>query len=126
MTNRIRVYVAGAYSADNVMGVLGNMGRGRLLAYQAFKAGFAPFVPWHDADFAMLGAMFGDQFTVKDFYEYSMEYLRISDAVLVEPRGADGSRGTQMELDEAKRLGIPIFWSLEKLVEWRDSRENRQ
>jgi nucleoside 2-deoxyribosyltransferase len=121
-SNRIRVYVAGAYSADNVMGVLGNIGRGRLLAYKAFKAGFAPFVPWHDADFAMLGAMFNDTLTVKDFYEFCMEWLRASEAVLVEPIGAQESKGTQAELAEARRLGIPVFWSLEELTEWRASR----
>jgi nucleoside 2-deoxyribosyltransferase len=123
MTNRIRVYVAGAYSADNVLGVLSNMGRGNHLAYRVFKAGFAPFVPWHDADFAMMAAIFGNEVTVQEFYEYSMEWLRASEAVLVQPIGAEQSKGTQAELAEAKRLGIPVFWSLDELMRWRTSRE---
>lgn len=122
MTNRIRVYVAGAYSADNVLDVLGNMGRGNYLAYRVFRAGFAPFVPWHDADFAMMAGMQGAKVTVQDFYEYSLEWLRVSEAVIVEPVNAEQSKGTQAEIAEAKRLGIPVFWSVADLIEWRAKR----
>jgi hypothetical protein len=39
-----RVYVAGAYSADNVMDVLKNIGKGEYYAAKIFHIGFAPFV----------------------------------------------------------------------------------
>jgi hypothetical protein len=51
---------------------------------------------------------------------YSMEWLRVSDAVLVVQKGKEQSKGTQAEIEEANRLGIPVFDSLEDLAryEW--------
>ena len=38
-----RVYVAGAYSGDNVIEILQNIGRGEWYSAQIFKLGYAPF-----------------------------------------------------------------------------------
>lgn len=110
-----RVYVAGSYSADNVLDVLINIGRGEEASTKLFLLGFAPFCPWHDKDFIIRRP--DETYTVAMFYEYSMAWLEVSDAVLVLPN-SENSKGTQKELDRARELGIPIFDNVAALVIW--------
>ena len=110
-----RVYVAGPYSADNVIDVFENMRRGMRMGVRVFLAGYAPWVPWHDFHHQL---MFRDgeslSIDIDDYYEMSMAWLVVSDAVLVLP-GWLNSKGTVAEVDKASRLNIPIFHSLEDL-----------
>ena len=108
-----RVYVAGSYSADNVIDVLANMRRGIRTSVAVLKAGFEPFCPWLDYHF-QLQVDDDDDLTVEDFYEYSMAWLEVSDALLVLPN-SENSVGTQNEIKRAKELGIPIFYHLDEL-----------
>lgn len=115
----IKVYVSGAYSGNNVLDVLKNIGRGEYYAAELFQLGFAPFTPWHDKDFVIKN--FYRDFTVEMFYNYSMEWLRVSDAVLVVPdmKGLidwTESKGTVAEIEEAQRLEIPVFFNIPALV----------
>lgn len=71
------------------------------------KAGFAPFVPALDL---LLGVINGD-LGEEDFRETGMEFLEVCDAMLV----VSWSWGVQKEIEEAWRLGIPIYYSLEEL-----------
>lgn len=120
-----KIYVAGPYSDTNVLGVLKNIGRGTEYASKLFMNGFAPFTPWHDANFVIQN--WRDNFTVKNFYDYSMEWLKCSDALFVVPdheglRDWGDSYGTVKEIEEAERLGIPVFYDLESLKKWRDKK----
>lgn len=99
-----RVYVAGAYSATSVLEVFDNMRRGMRLAHMVLKCGFAPFVPWFDYQFSLISDM-----TIEEYYEYSLAWLEASDAVVVQPIGAEDSKGTQAEIARANELGIPVF-----------------
>jgi len=108
-----RVYVAGAYSAPNVIGVLDNMRRGLELSYGVLKLGYAPFSPWLDYQFALIGEV-----TIEEFYSYSLAWLAVSDAVIVVPEGAEDSVGTQHELSVARDIGLPVFRSLDELERW--------
>jgi len=109
---RKRVYVAGAYSADNVIDVLGNMRRGMQLSLKVLQAGYAPFVPWFDYHFSLLGEV-----TLQDYYDYSMAWLEVSDAVLVTP-GWEESNGTKTEIERAEELGLPVYFSMEELLKY--------
>ena len=111
-----RIYIAGPYSADNVITVLGNMRRGMMLATKVFKAGFAPFCPHLDFHYSLM-VRDEEDFTVNDYYEYSMAWLEVSDAVLLLSNW-EGSKGTMVEVDRAYELGIPVFGRLEALVAW--------
>ena len=113
----IRVYVAGPYSASNVITVLDNIRNGMQLSKDVFLAGFAPFCPWLDYHFT-LQLREGEKLTVEDYYQYSTSWLEASHAVLVLPNW-EGSNGTKAEMARARELNIPIFYTLEALVEWR-------
>ena len=114
-----KIYVAGAYSDDNVLGVLKNIGRGEEFAAELFMNGFAPFTPWHDKDFVIKN--WDRDFTVPMFYEYSMEWLLCSDAIFVLPnfpglKDWQDSNGTLAEIKKAEDNGIPVFYNLDDLI----------
>ena len=111
--SRRRVYVAGSYSADNVIQVLENMRLGIKASTEVFMAGFSPFSPWLDYHFSLMkpdGAML----KVEDFYQYSLAWLEVSDALLV-LLNSEHSKGTQAEIERAIELGIPVFHSLDEV-----------
>lgn len=103
-----RLYIAGAYSSDNVLGVLDNIRRGMRAATEAFLAGYAPFVPWFDFHFQLM-LRDGENLKVEDYYRYSMTWLEVSDAVWVLPN-SENSKGTQAEIKRANELGILIHY----------------
>lgn len=110
-----RIYVCGAYSADNVIDVLRNIGRGQRACAELFGLGYSPFCPWHDRTF--ITDRPDDTFTVEQFYRYSIDWLLVSDAVLVLPN-SEHSKGTQEEIRAAIAHGIPVFYSLKELENW--------
>lgn len=113
-----RIYVAGAYSADNIITMLNNIREGMRLGTQVLLAGFAPFVPWFNFHFQLM-LMEGETITVQEYLDYSIEWLRVSEAVLLVP-GWENSHGTCLEIREAKYCKIPIFEQLPTLIEaWR-------
>ena len=108
-----RIYVAGKYSADNVLDVLQNIGRGEACCAELFRLGYAPFCPWHDKQYCM--TLYNSKLTVEQFYNYSIAWLEVSDAVLLVD-GWEDSKGTLAEIDIAKKLGIPIFKNIVELL----------
>jgi len=116
MKKRIKVYVAGSYSADNVLAVLQNIGRGEKACAELFRLGFAPFCPWHDKSYVIDNP--DVEFKIEDFYEYSISWLEVSEIMLV-LEGSENSGGVKIETELAKELGIPIFYSIEALVSYR-------
>lgn len=109
-----KVYVAGAFSANNILDCLKNIGRGEEYSAKVFMLGFAPFCPWHDKDYVIQN--WTSNFTVKMFYDYCMAWLEVSDILFVIP-GWEQSTGTLAEIERAKELGIPIVYSFEELLE---------
>lgn len=113
-----RVYVAGAYSSNNVIGVLDNMRRGMKLSYDVLKLGAAPFVPWFDYHFSLIGEV-----TLDEYYNYSLAYLKVCDAMIVVIEGMENSKGTQHEIDYAKENNIPIFYNLQELGKYIEGKQ---
>jgi len=108
-----RVYVAGSFSADNVISVLDNMRIGMRASVEVLLAGFSPFCPWLDYHFNLM-LREGEKLRVEDFYNYSLAWLDVSDAMFVIPN-SESSKGTQAEIIRAKELNIPIFYTMELL-----------
>lgn len=102
----VKVYVAGAYSTDNVIAALRNIREGIKLSERVFATKMAaPFAPWLDWQFEM----FGDH-DVSTYCNYSCSWLIASDVVLVRRYGHEASRGTQKEIALAQKCGIKVFF----------------
>jgi hypothetical protein len=110
-----RVYVAGAYSANNVIDILKNIGRGEEYSSKIFMMGMAPFCPWHDKNYVTHN--WNEIFSVQQFYDYSIAWLEVSDAMFLVP-GWENSKGTLAEIAIANRIGIKIFDNLSELQKW--------
>jgi hypothetical protein len=100
----MRVYVAGKYSSDNILGVLSNIRDGIDASAKILKLGHAVFCPWLDHQFHF----FDSSLTVKEYQLNSMAWLEVSDVVVVLPN-SENSKGTQAEIVRAKELGIKVI-----------------
>jgi len=110
-----RVYVAGSYNGPDVITVLDNMRIGMRAGLEVLRAGFSPWVPWFDYHFQLMLRP-GETLTIQDYYNYSMAWLRVSDAVYVCNYRED-SKGTKAEIEEAQRLGIPVYYTIQDLID---------
>lgn len=119
-----RVYIAGAYSANNVLGILDNIRNGLRWSTEIFLAGHAPFSPWADFLFH-LQLREGETLTVEQYYEYSLAWLKASDVMFVTP-GWENSKGTLREISTAETLGIPVVFSMRELKALSNAMERGQ
>ena len=114
-----KVYIAGAMSADNILEMLQNIHDGIKLGSECLKRGFAPFVPHLDIFFKIQNGVNFD-IPIQFYYDYTMEWLKASDCVLVCPNYIN-SKGTQAEIKQAGELGIPVYFNITDLCEAEDS-----
>jgi nucleoside 2-deoxyribosyltransferase len=110
-----KIYVAGPYSADNVIDVLKNIGRGEKACADLFWLGFYPFCPWHDKSYVTDNH--NCDFTIDQFYKFSIAWLLVSDAVLL-VGDWQKSKGTVAEVEVARENGIPVFKNINEVIEW--------
>lgn len=99
----MRIYLAGRYSDDNILGCLNNIHDGIKHAVRILKDGNEPFCPWLDYQFHF----FDKTLNVEDYYRYSMAWLEVSEEVWVLPH-YENSKGTLAEIKRAEELGIPV------------------
>lgn len=107
----VTVYVAGPYRSKSREGVQMNIQSAMQVGKLACLKGWSPVVP--HANTAMLDELvpeLGDQF----WLDATMELMRRCDAVVLAP-GWQRSEGVKGELNEADRLGIPIYRSEHEL-----------
>lgn len=109
---RVRVYIAGPYQGSLMEG-LDHIRSGIRAATELMLSGYTPYCPFTDWHFYLM-LMENEALTVSDFYECSLAWLYMSNAVLVLP-GWVKSKGVLAELKIAKEEGIPIFFSIEEL-----------
>lgn len=111
----LRVYVAGPYRCSGKCGVdLDHMRKGLNMGMDVLLAGYSAFIPWFDFVLKLIGR--GEEIETKHFQAYCMEWLKVSDIILLMP-GWENSSGTLAEIETAKELGISIVYSLEELQE---------
>ena len=108
-----KVYIAGPYSANNITDCLENMRNGMRMGAKVLLAGFAPWVPWHDFHHHLM-LRDGESLSINDYYNFSIEWLKVSDCMLVLP-GWENSKGTLAEIEIANRLNIPIYYNLDEI-----------
>lgn len=109
-----KIYIAGPYSSDNIIGGIENIRHGRRMATKLLLHGFAVFCPWLDSELFMQ-LREGEQISLETIQEHSMAWLRVADAVLV-LKGFEASKGTLAEMREAYDLGIPVYFNYLDLV----------
>ena len=119
-----RIFVAGAYNGNDVISILDNMKNGMREATELFLEGFAPFVPWFDFHFQLMLRK-GEKLTLQNYYDYSLSWLLVSDAVYVVP-GWEKSKGTLGEITIAKESGIPLFFDKQKLKKYFKTRKTNE
>jgi len=107
-----RIYIAGPYNADSAVEVLANIRAGIRAAARLLTRGYVPFCPF--LDFSLFLTDEAGGITDGQIKTYSLEWLRVCDAVLLLP-GWERSTGTAREMDEARNLGLPIYYSEEEL-----------
>lgn len=113
-----RVYIAGPYSSDNVIGALENIRRGQRMATKLLQHGVAVFCPWLDHQL-FLQLREGETISLETIQEHSLAWMRVSDAVLV-LKGYETSKGTLAEMKEAYALDKPVFFNPLDLYAWLD------
>jgi hypothetical protein len=109
-----KIYIAGAYSADNIIDILDNIRKGIRMASILLRAGYAPFCPFVDFLY-LLQLREGESLSVKIMQDYSMAWLEKCDAMILLDN-YDSSLGTLKEINRADELDIPIFYNLETLI----------
>lgn len=105
------VYVAGSYRHKDMYMVFKNISKAWYKAMEVVKLGCYPIVP-HKCTEGMEGLN-----TPEFFIEGTKEAMRRCDAVLV-LSDSENSTGTQGEIKEAERLGIPVFYCTYDLELW--------
>ena len=105
------VYIAGPYRARTPWLVELNIRRAEYMALTVARLGASPLCPHTNARFF--------QGVLPDSYwiNATLELMRRSDAVML-VQGWQQSEGSRGEVNEAKRLGIPIFDGIEQLARW--------
>ena len=110
-----KIYVAGKMSDKDPVTFLMNLNRGIEASKDLVLRGYAVFSPFIDFQY-FLALRNGECITGKMIKDVSIAWLEVSDAVLVLP-DYENSKGTLAEIARAEELGIPIYYSLEELIE---------
>ena len=101
------VYIAGPYRSHTQQGVDLHIQSARHVGLLACRKGWSVVIPHSNTSHLDLCAPdLGDAF----WLAATMELMRRCDAVVLCP-GWERSTGTMAEIEEAKRLGIPVFGS---------------
>ena len=102
-----RVYIAYRFNDINAGQVLANIGVAHKVAFDLIQEGYTPFVPHWDF---LLATMFGKKLPFNFYYENSMEWLKVCDAICVVQDGKPLSNGVLDEIEVAKRLNLSFMY----------------
>lgn len=95
------------------MDILSNIRKGIQASYEVMKLGYSPFCPWLDFHFVLMDI--SSELKLEDFYRYSIDWLAVSDAILL-LEGWQESKGSIKEWEYAKKNNIPVFYSISELM----------
>jgi hypothetical protein len=106
------VYVAGALFAEDHYAIRLNIDRAAAIGLEVAKSGASPVIPHTNT-----GAWYIGTISHEFWYEATLELMRRCDAIVLVP-GWQGSKGTKAEIEEAKRLNLPVFDTIAALSAW--------
>ena len=105
------IYVAGPYSAATRNQIENNVNCAIDAGVKIYLSGHFPYVP-HLTDLVDKRAKeTGNDLSWEDFIRWDMPWLKVCDALLY----LGSSKGADLELGEAERLGKRIFYSVDDL-----------
>lgn len=108
MQNRLRVYVAGPYSAPTEAERLANTQRAIAAGLEIFALGHVPYIPHLTHYVDAYAQQSGFQMRWEDYITLDLAWLDLCDALLY----LGPSRGADLELQYAKNEGKIIFHSI--------------
>jgi hypothetical protein len=112
----IVVYIAGPFRARSAWGIAENVRAAERLGLEVARIGMMPLIPHSNT------AHFHGELPDRFFLDGTLELMRRCDAVLVLPAW-EMSSGARDEVDEAERIGIPVFSDLAALQAHFEHRE---
>ena len=101
------IFVAGPYTASDRQEINRNVNRAIDVGIEIFNKGHFPYVPHLTYLVDKRAKELGKELSWGDFMAWDAPWLRVCDALLF----LGESRGANMELEEARRLGKTIFYS---------------
>lgn len=105
-----RIYIAGKLN-DQAVYYIQNLHKMIKEADAVRRAGFSVFIPCLD----LLSGIFAGDYEYKTYFDNNISWVDVSDAVYVCP-GYESSQGTLKEIARARQLGIPVYYSIEDLI----------
>ena len=106
----------GTYSKNLAIDHQINLRKNMRAGLDVFFAGFDPFIPAFDHQFWLV-MQNGEVITEGMIKRYSKAWLKRCDALLLTPKWRK-SPGTLAEIELAKKLGIPVFDTLDDLEDY--------
>jgi hypothetical protein len=106
-------YVAGPFTAPTREGVEANIRRAELLGVEVAKRGVCPVCPHANT----AAPEYETSQPYSFWIEATLEIMRRCDVVVFTPDWTK-SQGARGEFEEAARLGLPCFFSMQELDEW--------
>lgn len=108
----IVVYIGGPFRAATAYKVFQNINKAEALAYEVWAAGMVAICPHNNT------RHFDGELTDSVWLDGDLELLKRSDAmILVE--GWERSKGASAEVAFAQDQGIPVFTTIQNLLEWK-------
>ena len=105
------IYVAGPYSGSSRPEIDENVNRAIDHGIEIFNRGHFPYVP-HLTDLIDRRAKErGNEMSWSDFMAWDAPWLKVCDALLF----IGESKGANIELEEAKQLGLTVFYSISEI-----------
>jgi len=105
------VFIASPFRAPTEWGRAENVRLAERLALEVWKAGAVAVCPQANS------ALFQDECPDEVFLEGYLELLRRCDAVLFASESRM-SAGVHVEVEEARRIGLPVFSCIEQVAHW--------
>lgn len=114
------VYVAGKFSAPTRAGVEANIAAAELVGIEVARLGLMPLIPHANTSHPQFEQVQPYPFWI----EGTLELLRRSDALLT-VSGWEASSGARGEVEEANRLGKPVFHDIAEMARCLIGRDDR-
>lgn len=107
----LKIYVAGPYTANSEEKILLNVNKAIDIGISIFYKGHFPYVPHLTHYIDLRAKETSVEMLWEDYIKWDMVWVELCDALF----HISSSRGADIELDAAKKMGKHIFYSLDEI-----------